>query len=231
MRWLILLFPFFSLAQGDAKLLVTKAYNRFAQIQSYVADIQMRFDIPGINMEPLSGKVYYKKPEKFRIYTKGIFFLPRQNPYFALQTVRDTQEFNAFLSGEEKVGETTCKIVNVIPSKADNDLILAKLWIDEQRFLVHKAQLTTRQNGTIIMEQTFLKNASNDALPQHIRFVIDMVKFKVPKAMTLELNAKSSKQEKSNAQREVGEIHLSFSNYKINVVVSDTVFAETNRRL
>lgn len=221
---LILFFPFWILAQPNAKQIIASANSKFNKVNSYTANINLQFSIPGVQLEPIAGKVFYKKPDKFRIHARGIIFLPKQNPYFALQTVRDTNSFTAVISGEEKIGNMLTRVVNVIPNDATGDLILAKLWIDEVKYLVHKAQLTTKNNGTIAIEQYF-GNAAATALPDEMKFVVDMAKFKVPKAMTMELNSKAKTGGEVLNARGIGEIKLNFSNYKLNQQFSDTVFS------
>jgi hypothetical protein len=221
---LILIFPFCISAQPNAKQIIAIANSKFNKVNSYTANINLQFNIPGVQLEPIAGKVFYKKPDKFRIHAKGIIFLPKQNPYFALQSVRDTNSFTAVISGEEKVGNILTRVVNVIPNDATGDLILAKLWIDEVKYLVHKAKLTTKNSGTISIEQYF-GNEAETALPGEMKFVVDMAKFKVPKAMTMELNSKAKTGGEALNARGIGEIKLNFSKYKLNEQFSDTVFS------
>lgn len=221
--FLFLFFPYFISAQPNAKKIIALANSKFSKVKSYTASINLQFNIPGVQIEPIAGKVFYKKPDKFRIHAKGIIFLPKQNPYFAMQSIRDTSSFTAIISGEEKIGSNATVVVNVIPNDASGDLILAKLWIDQINHLVHKAQLTTRNNGTIIIEQQF-GTAAHAALPDEIKFVVDMAKFKVPKAMTMELNSTSKVNKGSINSRGIGEIKLNFNHYSLNQQFSDSVF-------
>lgn len=223
---LLLLFPFLLSAQSTPKQLIQAANQRFAKVLSYSAVINLNFQIPGVQLEPINGKVYYKKPTKFRIHSKGIIFLPKQNPYYALQSVRDTNSFTAVPSGNEIVNGKNTTIVSVIPTANADDLILAKFWIEDARQLIHKAQLTTKTNGTITIEQSFGSYASY-GLPDVIKFVVDVAKFKIPKAVAMELNSKAKKPETNNLQKGTGEITLRFSDYVLNKQLDEKVFEET----
>lgn len=218
---------FFCLAFGQTiaqspQELITKVNRKFAKVKDYSADIAMNFSIPGVNIEPISGKVFYKQPDKFRVRTKGIVFLPKQNPYYALALLKDTNSYTAVSGGVEKIGNTICAVVNVIPS-GENDLILGKFWIDAANGLVLKSQLTTKSNGTISIENSF-NTQKEFALPDKMIFTIDVAKFKVPKAVAVDLNSKSSP--KSEASKGTGLITLAFSNYLLNQKISDEVFKE-----
>jgi len=229
MRYLffLLFFPLLSAAQSTPKQLIEDANQRFAKVLSYRASINLNFQIPGVQLEPIDGKVYYKKPSKFRIHAKGIIFLPKQNPYYALESVRDTNSFTAVPSGSEIVNGRNTRIVSVIPTANADDLILAKLWIDESQQLIHRAQLTTKTNGTITIEQKFGLYAKY-GLPDVITFEIDVAKFKIPKAVSMELNAKTNAQGQSTPQNGSGTIKLSFSNYELNIPLDESVFEENH---
>ena len=207
----------------NAKEMIARVNQNFAKVKDYAADISMNFQIPGVNIEPITGKVYYKTPDKFRVKTKGIVFLPKQNPYYALAMLKDTNAYTAILSGTEKIGNTTCAIINVIPN-SENDLILGKFWIDNARGVVLKSQLTTKSNGTIIVENRF-GNMQQYALPDRVVFSIDMTKFKVPKAVAVDLNSKTTGS-KNSSGKGTGTIELQFSNYALNKQLKDEVFTQ-----
>ncbi len=230
MRYIFLLFffPFLVHAQSNPKQLIEAANQRFAKVISYSAAINLNFQIPGVQLEPINGKVYYKKPTKFRIHSKGIIFLPKQNPYYALQSVRDTNSFTAVPSGSEILNGKSTTIISVIPTANSDDLILAKFWIEDARQLIHKVQLTTKTNGTITVEQSFGLFA-NYGLPDVIKFVVDVAKFKIPKVVAMELNSKSKKTDPENLQKGTGEITLKFSNYILNKQLDESVFEETKK--
>ncbi|MBK7148103.1 MAG: hypothetical protein IPH78_04585 [Bacteroidetes bacterium] len=206
-----------------AKETIARVNQHFAKVKDYAADIAMNFQIPGVNIEPISGKVYYKTPDKFRVKTKGIVFLPKQNPYYALAMLKDTNAYTAILSGNEKIGNSNCAIINVIPN-SETDLILGKFWIDNARGVVMKSQLTTKSNGTIMVENRY-GNMLTYALPDKIVFTVDMTKFKVPKAVAVDLNSKSKKSN-NESNKGTGTIELQFSNYALNKQLKDEVFTQ-----
>jgi outer membrane lipoprotein-sorting protein len=222
LAFLMMSFALSSLAQTP-KELIAKVNKNFSKVKDYSADLAMNFAIPGVNIEPISGKVFYKQPDKFRVRTKGIVFLPKQNPYYALALLKDTNAYTAVSGGVEKIGVTNCTVINVIPN-GENDLILGKFWIDAAKGLVLKSQLTTKSNGTISIENTF-GAMSAYALPDKIVFTIDVAKFKVPKAVAVDLNSKSAPKTDSSVKG-TGVISLQFSKYLLNQKLSDEVFKE-----
>jgi len=207
--------------QLSPKSLIHEVNSKFARVKDYSASLNMRFDIPSVRMEPVQGRVFYKKPDKFRIRAEGIIFLPRQNPYFTLQSIRDTNTYTAIFAGEELVSGVKTSIINVIPLDAGGELILARLWIDPARKLILKSQLTTKSNGTIGVEQVY-GSSQAFALPDKMTFTIDVTRFKVPKAVAVDINSRSSGQKMP--AKGTGIIELTFSAYKLNQNLSDAVF-------
>ncbi len=208
----------------NPKQLIAAVNKKFNSVQDYSADLKMDFNIPSVNIQTIKGKVFFKKPNKFRVRTHGIVFLPKENPAYALTLLADTNSYTALINGEEKIGNCVCKVVNVIPNK-DGDMILGKFWIDAKTALVMRSQLTTKSNGTIQMDNTY---EENNLLPSKILFTVDIAKFKIPKALAVDINSKSSTNKSYNTKT-AGFITLNFSNYKVNQKLQDAVFTEEEK--
>lgn len=208
-------------AAQNPKLILNEVLRKFSKVQDYTANVNMAFDIPNVNMNGVSGIVYYKKPNKFRVKSKGIAFVPKQNPYFSLNLLKDTNSYVAIMNGAEKIRDVNCRIINVIPN-TPTDMVIGKFWVDVKNSLVIKSQITTNSNGTLNIENYFGVQ-SNMALPDKMIMTIEMTKFKLPKALSAELNSKSSKTTSKN-EKGIGKITLQFSGYKINTKLGDEIF-------
>jgi len=169
-------------------------------------------------------KVIYKKPDKFKVKAVGILVLPKQNANFLFSTLRDTTSYTAVKTGEELINGVKTQIINVIPTKDTADLILGKFWIDDAHGLVLKSQLTTKSQGTILIENTY-GSMSQYALPDKMLFTIETQKFKLPKALALDLGSSLAKQGTATGDGK-GRITLTFSNYVVNKGISNEEFTE-----
>jgi len=212
-------------AQDNPKTMIRTLNRKFQQVKDYSASLSMKFDIPGVKMKNMQGKVFFKQPNKFRMKAKGIFFLPRQNPMQQISTLLlDTASYTSIISGEEVIDGRPCAIINIIPLKAENELILGKFWIDRQDPLVRKSQITTRNNGTLESYSVYSK-AQAMPLPEKIIVKVEVSKIKVPKMMSADLN-KKSKPKTDPSLKETGTIEMYFSDYKVNTKLGDEVFVE-----
>lgn len=211
-------------AEQSPQQLISAVYHSFHRVVDYSADVRMDFDIPSVRIKSLAGRVFFKQPDRFRVRTSGIVFLPKQNPYYAMNFLSDSTAYTAVATGAERIGATDCKVVTVLPLK-DGDIILGKFWIDPARQRVVRTQLTTRSNGLIQMDNTY--SAQAYPVPDQILFTVDMTKFKVPKAISVDINSKAAAGDYN--QKGVGHITLSFSGYKINHKLPDSVFTDQTK--
>lgn len=207
-------------AVDDPKDLIRALNQKFSQVSDYTAHVDMKFDIPGVKMNKMSGKVFFKRPDRFKIRTKGIFFLPKQNPMQNMNAMLlDTSSYTSIISGYEIVNGKNCAILNIIPLKSVNELILGKFWVDVKNPQVLRTQITTKNNGTLETENFYSSN-SNYNLPDKLVIRIEMKKIKMSKMISGDLNKKAMDKNKLN-QPETGTIVLSFSDYKINTKFPD----------
>ena len=200
--------------EKDAKALIQKVIDKFNEVQSYEADVVIDTKIFFLNILPQKAHLSFKQPDIFKVKSTGISLLPKQNFDNIYSVLRKQGDYDAFITGNEKsiVGITT--IVNVIPNTDTTDLILAKLWMDEQENIIRKVQLTTRANGTILIEYDY-KNHIQYALPDKVIFTVDVKKFKIPKAIAADINS-PVKTPVNTKNEKKGKIIITFKDYKIN---------------
>lgn len=210
-------------SQDDAKSIIRALNKKYALLRDYNADLAMRFQIPGVKLNNMKGKVFFKQPNKFKIKAKGIFFMPKQNPMQNINAMlSDTAAYTTVISGYEDMDGKRCAIINIIPLKGDNELILGKFWVDVADPLIRKSQITTKNNGTVESYNQYGKH-SNYLLPDKIVVKVEVNKIKVPKMMAVDLNKKSKEKVSSNL-KETGTIEMLFTDFKINTKFSDEVF-------
>jgi hypothetical protein len=219
-----------TLAQEDAKSLIRSLNKKFSLLNDYQANIAMHFQIPGVKMNDMKGKVFFKQPNKFKIKAKGIFFMPKQNPMQNINAMlSDTASYTTVISGYEDVQGRKCAIINIIPLKSENELILGKFWVDILDPLIHKSQITTKNNGTLESYNQYGKYSAY-LLPDKITVKVEVNKIKVPKMMAVDLNKKANAKSDSN-QKETGVIEMTFSDFKLNSRFSDEVFTNEKKAI
>lgn len=207
---------------SEAQQLINAVNKKMKSISDYKASVQMHFDLPGIKINDMKAKVFFKRPDKFRIKAKGIFFMPKDNPLKNVSALlENTKAYTSVISGYESVGGKRCAIVNIIPLNTELELIVGKFWISLNDPLIYKTEITTKKNGTIRSRNIF-KSGSSSPLPQKVIIQIEMTKFKVPKLLAADIKKKSSKKE--GPERGTGKIFMTFTDYQINTKLNNSHF-------
>lgn len=205
-----------AIGQDNAEQLVRGVYAKMRAVKSYEADMRIDADIPMLRMQKVEGKLLFKQPDKLDIKSKSLAVLPKQGFADFGKFISDTSSFTAVFSGDEKLGGILTRMVQVLPANSKGDLILAKLWIDPLRKLVMRSELTYRSSGTVLVDYTY-GSQQQYALPDQLRFTMDVRNMKIPKAMTADLHKKrDNKEEAGKDPNRPAVILVKLSNYKVN---------------
>lgn len=221
---LLLLITFYSPNYSEAQTasqIINKVNTNFSKVNDYTADMSIHLDVSFVKMKDIMAKVYFKKPKKFKVKAEGIMLLPKQNPNNIQAMLEDTNSYSAIKTGTEITNGVNTSIITVIPSSDTADLILGKFWIDVNKGVILKSHLTTRSNGNLEIEHFYGVN-SNYALPDKLIFTIETAKFKLPKALVVDLG--SSTEDSKKEENKKGKITIVFSNYIVNKGVDDKIF-------
>jgi outer membrane lipoprotein-sorting protein len=209
-------------SQTTANQVLREVYMKQQQAKDYSVDANVKVDIPFIRMMPINAKIFFKQKDKFKVESKSIAIVPRQGFDQASKMLADTNSFDALMKGTEMVQGVQTTIINIIPISDTSDLILGKLWVDTKQKLILKSQLTTKSNGTILMEYTYGTQALY-GLPDKMVFSVDVKKFKIPKGVTADMNNKPKDDDKKKEKKK-GMIYIVLTNYKVNKGVPDSIF-------
>ena len=215
----------FSLSAQDPQRILSNVYKNFLKVKDYSADANIKTEIPFLKMLPINAKVYFKQKNKFRVVSKSIAILPKQNFDQVYGLFADSNAYTAVPQGTEKIGTVLTNIISIIPNSDTTDLVLGKFWIDTQKSIILKSQLTTKTNGTILAEYTYGKFAEY-GLPDNATFTVDVKKFKIPKAVAADLNSNTPPPDEKGKENKKGKIYLTMTNYVINKGIADSVFTD-----
>jgi hypothetical protein len=216
-------FSFFAKAQ-DMTALVMKIKAKLDAVNDYVADGKMKTDIAFIKAPIGKIKVFYKKPNLFKLKReKGISILPKGGVSVNINSIINTNNFVALLAGEIMVDNVRTKMVKLLPMAENSDIVLTTLYIDEPNLLIKKAVTTTKENGTYEMNFNYGRYASY-SLPDKVIFSFNTKDYKMPKGITLEFEDGDKPTEAEKLKARKGKVELLYSNYIINQGLGNDVF-------
>jgi hypothetical protein len=204
--------------------LINKVRAKLEQVNDYVAEGVLKTDVTFIKAPPGKVKVYFKKPEKFKLKKDGgISILPKGGVSVNMSTMMATTNYVALAAGEAVIDGFKTKIVKLLPTDEKSDIVLSTLYIDETNLLVRKAITTTKDNGTYEIVLTYGKY-SNYGLPDKIVFSFNTKDYKLPKGVTLEFDEGEKNTNAGKLKNKKGKVEITYSSYVINKGVDDSVF-------
>lgn len=206
----------------NADALIKKVKAKLDKVNDYVAEGKMKTDVAFIKAPAGRVKVYFKKPNRFKLKRDGgISILPKGGVSVNMSSVLSDNNYTAIPSGESIAGGIKVKVVKLLPSDENGDVVLTTLFIDEANLLIIKSNTTTRENGTFEMEMNYGKYAQY-GLPDKVIFTFNTKDYKLPKGVTLEFDTEDAP--KQTVKNKKGRVEISYNSYVINKGVSDAEF-------
>jgi hypothetical protein len=214
----------FTASAQDVTVLVQKVKARLDLVNDYVAEGILKTDIAFIKAPVSKVKVYFKKPNKFRLVKEGgISILPKGGVSVNVNSIMDMTNFAAIAAGDTTFDGIKVKVVKVIPLSDQSNIVLSTLYIDEANVLIRKAVTTTKENGTFEMSFYFGKYQSY-ALPDKVIFSFNTKDYKIPKGISLEFDDAAKPTDADKLKNKKGKVEIVYKSYIINKGVDDAVF-------
>ena len=218
------LLPVCCVLAQDMTALVNKIKEKLSKVNDYTAEGTLKTDVTFIKAPAGKVKVYYKKPDKFKLKKDGgISILPKGGVSVNISTLFTPGDYVALAAGEATVNGIKTKMIKVLPSDENSNIVLSTLYIDEANLLVEKAVTTTKENGTYEITMTYGKY-SNYGLPDKIVFSFNTKDYKLPKGITLEFDEGTKQPEADKLKNKKGKVEITYSSYTINKGIDDSVF-------
>ncbi|MBN2571871.1 MAG: hypothetical protein JXA68_07055 [Ignavibacteriales bacterium] len=207
----------------DAYLLIQNVEKEFSKINDYQVDVEIFVDVKFIKVPQMKAKIYFKKPDKFRIKSDGFALLPKQGMNFSPSTIFNF-DYSAIYVREENYDNKKVDVVKVIPTSDTAKVVLTTLWIDSQHKNIVKVESTTKDAGTFLILLNYENNQF--ALPSKAEFLFNTGDVRLP---NFDPNKMSNENPKSNTEKMEGKVIIKYFNYKINKGISDSVFEEEKK--
>lgn len=225
-KLLLIVFAFGLLSHLSAQTpeeLINKIKAKLEKVNDYTAQGKLKTNVVFIKAPIASVKVYYKKPDKLKIVNeKGISFIPKGSVNINLaKFLSGSGKYEIVDAGKED--KTNLRILKLLPSDENSDIVLSTLYIDEKEELIKKAKNTTRDNGTYELEMTYSKYSSY-GLPDKVIFSFNTKDYKLPKGVTFDYDDGSEKKSGEEMKNKKGKVEITYSEYSINKGVDDTIF-------
>jgi|SRR5450432_562843 outer membrane lipoprotein-sorting protein len=227
-KYFLSLFTFFFLliraGAQDPSSLMKKIQLKLEKVNDYEADAKFKTEISFLKVPDAVVKIYYKKPDKIKIKNQnGISLVPKETVSISLYSLVSSP-YQALDAGNDIVEGIQVRVIKLLPTDENAELVLATLYIDSKRMLVLKAKTTTRENGTNEVE-LFYGKFLPVGLPDRIIFSFNTQDFKLPKGVTFDYDDGSAKKKQEDpGKNQRGKIEITYLDYNVNKGLSDSLF-------
>jgi len=224
--WLLwvpfLLSPGLLQAQEEGARSLDALQKKYSGLKDYTVDVNVHFDIEGFKAPDMQAKLYCKPPDRMKIESKRIFFLPKEGGTFN-PSMFNKEDFEVkFLERLTVEGRNAVKLRLTPKKKKRNgqDFILT---VDTDRNLIREMNVSSF-DGREVKALIEYGHFSDFDLPTRIELHLD-----VPFSESREM--RDFGQSAQPAKRVTGRVEITYSNYRVNVGLSDEIFKETESLL
>lgn len=203
--------------------LVNKIKAKLEKVNDYTAKGKLKTNVVFIKAPIASVKVYYKKPDKMKIVNEnGLSFIPKGSVNINLaKFLSGSGDYEIVDAGIEP--SSGLRILKLLPSDENSEIVLSTLYIDEKAELIKKAKNTTRDNGTYELEMSYGKYTSY-GLPDKVIFSFNTKDYKLPKGVTFDYDDGTEKPTDESLKNKKGKVEITYTEYLINKGVNDSIF-------
>jgi len=226
MKKILLFFVFAVSVLGQAKdpyKIIDALKEKLNAVDNYSADVSINIDVNFLQMPDSKAKVYFKKPDKFRIVSDGFAMLPKQGLNFSPAKFFN-EDFDAIYLRQDTLLNKDVDIIKVIPRSDTSEIILSTIWIDYKNNVLLKVEANTKETGTFGMEFVY-KNALRYGLPDEVHFSFNIKGVRIPNMNPQNVE---DKKEMMRGKTVEGVVTIKYSDYVINKGIDDKVFEEKN---
>ena len=217
------LFLFIQLPAQTPQELINKVKAKLETVNDYTAKGKLKTNVVFIKAPIASVKVYYKKPDKMKIVNEnGISFIPKGAVNINLaKFLAGSGNYEIVDAGSEPT--TGLKILKLLPSDENAEIVLSTVYINEKTEVIIKAKNTTRDNGTYELEMSYGKYIAY-GLPDKVIFSFNTKDYKLPKGVTFDYDDGAEKKPDESLKNKKGKVEITYSEYLINKGVDDSIF-------
>lgn len=215
---LLYVFAFSALLQAqNADEIVQKVITKLDMVNDYSVDAIINTDTDFLKAPKTTAKIYYKKPNKFKVESKSFAVLPKGGVNF-LHDALSSGELNfKYVGRENKNGEELTKI-SAIPKSDSIQIKDAFIWIDESKSVVKHVEATFEDAGQFIINFAYGSELKY-GLPDKIELSFNMKNFK-------RRNDRDNNAASGNIK---GKITVNYSSYALNKGLSDELFKDEKK--
>lgn len=216
--------PHHALAQDfNPQPLLDSVKNKFNKVNDYTADIKIKVNVTFIKIPVKEGKLYFKKPDKIKLVSKGFAMLPKRGMNFTFNELFE-KKYNAIFIKNEIINKVNTYVLKIIPLDDQADILLATIWVDRKTQTIRKIDAVSKSNGNFVTLFDYPLKANPFDLPSQLTFTFEVTKTTLPMGVTGDFDSEKPKVKDNKPQK--ATLNISYANYIVNKGIADSFFKE-----
>lgn len=234
MVWLVL-FPVLAPAQdvpnttqkSNPRQVFAELIHPYQSWRDYSVKIQAKVDMPNIRIPDFTAKVYFKKPDKFKIETKNFAPLPRGSAIFNPFQF-DPEKNQISYKQTEKVDDLPAALYKVEPGEEEKRIRYYNVWVGGNPKRILKVESHTFRGTKALIRLTYRQAGQGpdkwllpDKVYAHLTFPEGQ---NSSETLTVKDGPFSTGTSRMEAITGEGDIIISYSDWQINTGLDDRFF-------
>jgi len=203
--------------------LLDSVKNKFNKVNDYTADIKIKVNVSFIKIPVKEGKLYFKKPNKIKLVSKGFAMLPKRGMNFTFNELFE-KKYNAIYIKNELINKANTYVIKIIPLDDSADILLATIWIDRKTQSIKKIDAVSKSNGNFVTLFAYPILSNPFDLPSQLTYTFDVQKATLPMGVTGDFGGEKPKVKDNKPQK--ATLTISYANYNVNKGIADRFFIE-----
>jgi|SRR5690554_2462428 len=216
--FLLILTGLTSAQKKDPEKIIEQVKEKFAKVEDYVVDVNIKIDVERLKAPDTKAKIYYKQPDKIHIESESFALLPKNGLNFSPSALLDADEFTSIYERTDTINGHKTDVIKVIP-------LNKILWIDEKEFIIRKVESSMKIGATYTLDLKY-ENNFDYPLPSEMIFTFNSDEMNMRNKVMDDTESKSREKQRRDTK---GKVYITYKNYKVNKGIPDSVFEEKEK--
>ncbi len=191
--------------------ILRRSLDLSAAIADYSADVVAVMDLPGIQVPRRTAQVYYKRPNKVAIKSRGVVMIPKRALMPGNLGTEITQDTQVIMVGKSLAGGQPLYALKVIPTGQGGKPDRLLVWVRGDRYTVERMEVYSGQQKELSVSWTYQLIGGKHWMPKTIA-------------------ARLHEWRTSKGETREGTVSVTFSNVQVNTGLSDELFKEKPKK-
>lgn len=203
----------------NAEAIVEKVRANFDLIKDYVVEIKGNVNFPDAVIPELKAKIYFKKPDKFKVESDNFMIIPKQTIRFDPEILYE-KNFSSLITGETYIDNIKHFIMKLISNNPDVEEVVT-IWVNSKNYTIRKMNVIGSRVGKIELDFNYKLIDNKYWLPERMTATFEASRIRFPN-----MRSDAKKKKKDFVTISEGKITIQYFNYVVNKGIDDKIFED-----